>query len=131
MAMLTCKRCGIGEDTVGSGDCGVCRNVAPDELDEFVKGYREKKRIEEQRESGALHPFLDHSRRSDITFYPPVPGMVMQLKKVTVHASDGRSVEFEDDKGNYYRISNMPYAVVSFDPEFDPDTQGKLIRGVN
>lgn len=76
-----------------------------------------------------VHPFADPSRRADVTLYPPVPGMVMQLKKVTVHATEGQACEFADEKGNYYKFAGIPYAIVSYDPGFDPDTEGRIIRG--
>jgi hypothetical protein len=76
-----------------------------------------------------VHPFTDDTRRTDLWYYPPIPGALMQIKEVTVHAADERSVEFSDEKGNYYRVANMPYTVCSYDPQFDPDTEGRIIRG--
>jgi hypothetical protein len=74
-------------------------------------------------------PFADLTRRVDIVLYPPVPGTILAYKKVTIHATDERGIEFADGKGNYYRVANMPMIVVSFDPSFDPDTEGRLVRG--
>ena len=77
-----------------------------------------------------VHPFAQPERRTDISFYPPsMPPVMACIKKIRVHVSDERSVEFTDERGNYYRIVGMPYGLVSFDPSFDPDTEGRIIRG--
>ncbi len=88
----------------------------------------EKAAPSEAVDPSSLHPFADNGRRSDVTFYPP--GMVMQLKQVNIHSvsPDDRAVELSDEKGNFYRLANIPYVVVSYDPGFDPDTEGRLIR---
>lgn len=69
----------------------------------------------------AQHPLNDHSRRTDIIVWPPIPGTQLAYKKVCVHAVNERSIEFSDDKGNYNVVANMPFVVCSFDPAFDPD----------
>ena len=78
---------------------------------------------------GTGHPFGDPGRRVDLVLYPPVPGAILAYKRATLHTLDERGVEFTDIKGNYYRVANMPYIIASFDPNFDPDTEGRLIRG--
>ena len=70
----------------------------------------------------------DGSRRADITFYPPVPGVVLQCRKVRFHRVDGEAVEFWDERGNFQRIGRVPYILVSYDPGFDPETEGRIIR---
>jgi hypothetical protein len=80
-------------------------------------------------EPESVHPFEDHGRRVDMVLYPPIPGSILAYQRVRVHSVDDRAVEFSDEKGNYYRAANMPMLVVSFDPAFDPDTEGRLVRG--
>lgn len=77
----------------------------------------------------ASHPFEDAGRRVDIQWFPPIPGQIMAVENCRVHDVTERGIEFSDNRGNYYHIQNFPFIVISFDPAFDPDTQGKLIRG--
>lgn len=140
----TCKKCGgPTTDTRERSEKGLCFNCEhgltrdPLTRDPLTRNPLQNDEQPDQLEEQPpvhpvhpVHPFLDSTRRADIQFYPPsVPPIMMVVKKIRVQVADERSVEFTDDRGNYYRITGMPYSLVSFDPGFDPDTEGRIIRG--
>lgn len=65
-------------------------------------------------------------RRVDITI---IFGVTMAaIQKVRLIEASDKAVAFVDERGNYYRFAMVPYTVSCWDPEFDPDSEGKLIR---
>ncbi len=125
----TCKKCGgMTTDTRAASKTGECFNCEHGlERDKVAGGQEAGEQMAGGQET--VHPFSDSSRRVDVVLYPPIPGAVIAYKKVTINACDERGIEFTDEKGNYYRAANMPILAVSFDPRFDPDTEGRLVRG--
>jgi hypothetical protein len=83
----------------------------------------------EQAAGEAIHPFDPAGkRRCDLTVYLPVPGQSCMWKNIRIASTDDRSIEFWDERGNYQRVVLMPHVVASFDPDFDPETEGRIIR---